>query len=104
MKVADCGCPDPERMKTGFTGHQPECPIEQSLRRKFQQQAESIGAVHIDYTQVRGIRGGCPYVCPVCGGSTLVRATMYDQGLPEEKTKAGKVPCRSCNATGVVWG
>jgi len=53
------------------------------------------------------LRGGretvrAPRCCPVCHGSGLVPAALY---IGESITgSVGKMPCRSCGGTGVIWG
>lgn len=40
-----------------------------------------------------------PYTCPVCQGKQTVPDGFYDE-LPG----TGRVVCRSCNGTGILWG
>lgn len=42
-----------------------------------------------------------PYRCPICGGTGDVPAGFYG---PASLTDTAAEPCRSCQATGIVWG
>ncbi len=43
-----------------------------------------------------------PHTCPVCQGATTVSAQLYEP-FTNSTAMPGRVPCRSCGATGVVW-
>lgn len=41
-----------------------------------------------------------PYMCPICRGSRIVNECLYNEsGIGNEK-----VPCKSCDGKGIVWG
>jgi hypothetical protein len=45
-----------------------------------------------------------PFKCPVCEGRGFVDECFYDGCEFHEPIGGIMEPCRSCDATGIVWG